>query len=1175
MKKIVAWIVGIFLVFGFLWSTPFVYAANITNVTDVVSRTLVSTAADQTIRATMPSALTTVGDTIQIVFPAEFTVPTLVPSDVSLTYGPSTGLETTATLAASPAAGVWGVMLSGRALIFTVPTDAGVSGLPPNSKIIISFGTHVVGGTQQITNPASPGLYRFLLSTPYESTSFSVEILASDSLTVTATVPSTSSPSPAPTPPSGGASAGPAGEPPAPTPTLGIINLRVEDIRTDQATVTWTSSAEADGQVEYGQTLSYGGLTREGVGYVTNHRITMSGLFPDRDYYGQVRSQSVAGLIGTQTFSFRTRAIPRTPVVTLLRATSITDRSAIILFDTDIDAIGTVSLAPSGVGVFSETIPLRTHAISLTGLRPGVSYSASVTARESTGLTSVPAIVVFRTEDDRTPPPNPLNAAAIGLTRSIRVSWSNPPLEDGDYLMVRAGTFRPPTSITEGRLVYAGRDMTVTDTGLLDATIYFYTVFALDTAGNPSSGAITNARTLSEVPIPEPVPPVPVPVPSPIPVPTPVPTIPPTPGTTPSVPAARPGGGVTPTTPGGTGATPTGGTTPSSGTEGGTAGAVPSTPGSLGGPISGGGEGGTIIPLTPAIETPVAPTATLSPLESISTTTEGVIVSALPEESRAHVYVAQGALELLSFNGVRTVLPARTMTFRISLTADGQVPVGGQLRIGDSTYLLAGSPGEGHWEATVVAPTEIRDTTYEILLQYPDGSRRSDVGTIRTRSLGIVREGALTGRDRAPILSGATVEVLREDGSRWNAEPFQEQNPMRTDASGTFGFLLPQGRYRIRVSKAGFRTFERAIEVQDQVLALPISLTKELIPLKQLFRADASLGENAQAALQEAGIAAQIVRDISQTPEVQAATQVVVAPTAAAATVVVTATAVSSASAVNYIRFFFTQPFLLIRRRKRKKWGVIYNALSKQPIELAIVRLVHAASGVVVQTRITDAQGRFSFLPLPGQYRIQVLKPSYVYPSAYLKSEKEDGDFLDLYHGEPITTQEGALLTPNIPIDPVVREETPARIIWRGRLRHAQSAIGVLGTIVSVGAFIIAPSAITGGLFALQLGSYALFRRLAIPPKPKDWGITYDEDSKQPIEQAIIRVFDKKFNKLLETQITDRKGKYGFFTGKGLYYLTAEKPGYTKYTSTDIDLRNAKEAIIDQRVALSKRKAAT
>jgi len=44
-----------------------------------------------------------------------------------------------------------------------------------------------------------------------------------------------------------------------------------------------------------------------------------------------------------------------------------------------------------------------------------------------------------------------------------------------------------------------------------------------------------------------------------------------------------------------------------------------------------------------------------------------------------------------------------------------------------------------------------------------------------------------------------------------------------------------------------------------------------------------------------------------------------------------------------------------------------------------------------------------------------------------------------------------------------------------------------------------------------------------------------------------LRVFDKQYNKLLETQVTDSKGRYSFLVSGDNYYVTAEKSGYKKY----------------------------
>jgi hypothetical protein len=89
-----------------------------------------------------------------------------------------------------------------------------------------------------------------------------------------------------------------------------------------------------------------------------------------------------------------------------------------------------------------------------------------------------------------------------------------------------------------------------------------------------------------------------------------------------------------------------------------------------------------------------------------------------------------------------------------------------------------------------------------------------------------------------------------------------------------------------------------------------------------------------------------------------------------------------------------------------------------------------------------------------------------------------------------------------------------------------------------------------------------------MPSKPKNWGMAIDGKTKKPLSRAVIRIFDKKYNKLLETQVTDKNGKYGFFVKRNVYYVTAEKAGYSKYVSQDIDLSHKDDAVIDQNIIL-------
>ncbi len=291
-------------------------------------------------------------------------------------------------------------------------------------------------------------------------------------------------------------------------------------------------------------------------------------------------------------------------------------------------------------------------------------------------------------------------------------------------------------------------------------------------------------------------------------------------------------------------------------------------------------------------------------------------------------------------------------------------------------------------------------------------------------------------------------------------------------------------------------------------------------------------------------------------PNIQRAAELAVAPAATALSV---ANSVSFAQTVGqagqYFLWFVSQPLLLIKRRRRKAWGVVYNSLSKLPEDLVIVRLRNALTGGILQSAVTDAHGRFAFLVQPGLYRMEATKAGLIFPSQIMTVKKEDGRFADLYQGGDMTVGGGgALLTPNIPLDPtddakpdsaVIKEESKRR--FRQSLALASPALGAVSMSVK-------PSLLVIMLFAAQVVAYLFFRRLASRSRPKSWGVIYDEASGRPVIKAVVRIFALPYHKLLESQITDRRGRYSFRVGSNSYYLTVTKKGFLKTESDPLDL---------------------
>ena len=237
----------------------------------------------------------------------------------------------------------------------------------------------------------------------------------------------------------------------------------------------------------------------------------------------------------------------------------------------------------------------------------------------------------------------------------------------------------------------------------------------------------------------------------------------------------------------------------------------------------------------------------------------------------------------------------------------------------------------------------------------------------------------------------------------------------------------------------------------------------------------------------------------------------------------------------------------------------MYNALSKMPVDLAIVRLLRM-NGKLVRTLVTDKLGRYAFLVEEGQYRIETSRPGYKFPSEYLKDKREDAQYTELYHGEEIRVAEsGAIITANIPLDPVEIVKTTRRLVLESIGRKIQNVLALFSLILTFVALVLYRRPYLVGAFVFQIALYFLFRRLARPKQPKNWGIVYDENTKKPVSFAVARIVETQYNKVLESRVTDGKGRYNFLVGNNRYYVSVEKPGYEVSKTPEIDLTKAEK----------------
>jgi hypothetical protein len=155
-------------------------------------------------------------------------------------------------------------------------------------------------------------------------------------------------------------------------------------------------------------------------------------------------------------------------------------------------------------------------------------------------------------------------------------------------------------------------------------------------------------------------------------------------------------------------------------------------------------------------------------------------------------------------------------------------------------------------------------------------------------------------------------------------------------------------------------------------------------------------------------------------------------------------------------------------RSRPRHWGIVYDSVTKQPVDPAIVKLIEARSGKVVGTCVTDLYGHYGFITRTGKFKLLVQRTNYHFPSQEETGES-DGLYKNLYHGEFFEVSgEADVIALNIPIDPL-------RPDWNQSAKFRLMGLNVYWERLLVG---IAASLFWAGLILSALLLFFTFSRL-------------------------------------------------------------------------------------------------
>lgn len=143
------------------------------------------------------------------------------------------------------------------------------------------------------------------------------------------------------------------------------------------------------------------------------------------------------------------------------------------------------------------------------------------------------------------------------------------------------------------------------------------------------------------------------------------------------------------------------------------------------------------------------------------------------------------------------------------------------------SFALTQSPQTGLWSGLL---TFEKLGNYDLTVKAIDGAQNfveRSIGSVNVRESGRV----IWSKNRRSVGQAEVTVYTKKNKAfwqRWDAQPFGQSNPQRTDKNGRFNFILPDGEYYISVKAAGARQF---FSHQFSVTSPTIMSTQiELIP---------------------------------------------------------------------------------------------------------------------------------------------------------------------------------------------------------------------------------------------------------------------------------------------------------------------------------------------------------
>jgi hypothetical protein len=237
----------------------------------------------------------------------------------------------------------------------------------------------------------------------------------------------------------------------------------------------------------------------------------------------------------------------------------------------------------------------------------------------------------------------------------------------------------------------------------------------------------------------------------------------------------------------------------------------------------------------------------------------------------------------------------------------------------------------------------------------------------------------------------------------------------------------------------------------------------------------------------------------------------------------------------------------LFRKKRPEPWGVVYDSVTKQPIDPAYVVVERMEEGEK-RSAITDLDGRYGFFLPPGHYSLLANKTHYKFPSEKLIGKSHDELYDNLYFGSSFPLEENQIIRYNIPLDPVGfdwnefaknKDKIFSLYSRRQKLRvWVFNSLFYIGMVLSSYGTLLHPTKLNMSVLAVY-GGIIVFQ--AFWKRKHKVTTLMNKATKQPIPFAIISVTVPGLGVLMKKIVSDELGRFYLLVPPGVYDVTVSE----------------------------------